>query len=205
MILIIFFSCKNKRVERVRLKSKKVDSVELHNAIKFNSINIFDNFGVLTKNPDGIFFEIELKNFDFKTHDTLKYHDHYISKFELVTKEKKYQLFELSKSNFNDNKIKSFVLRLQLIDEDDYLPLDLENLKKYLETEILRNDAHLILKTDKETFSVKVDSAIINYYYNAKKIEPENIKKYFKLSHIQSSPAPDSIILKMMYDYRKSK
>ncbi len=78
ILFAIFISCKKKDVVKI----------EINNKIKFNSINIFDSQEALTRIPYGIYFEIELENFNFKTHDTIKYINRYISKFKLVTKKK---------------------------------------------------------------------------------------------------------------------
>ncbi len=179
ILFIIFISCKKEEIGRVKLYS----------TIRFNSINVFDNQEMLTRIPTGIYFEIELENFNFKIYDTVKYLDRYISKIKLITKKKEYQLLDLRKSNLIKNK-KLLVLNLLLINE--YSEYDMASLTQYLKKEVFTNDAYLILKTDEETFSVKIDSSIINYYYNLKKVETKNISKYFEQSYNHANPRPSS-------------
>ncbi len=87
----------------------------------------------------------------------------------------------------NINK-KSLVLNLLLINE--YSEWDMASLTQYLKKELFTNDANLIIKIDKKIFSVKIDSSIINYYYNSKKIDAKNINKYFEQSYNHSNPNP---------------
>ena len=171
ILLLIFGSC-NKRI------SKDQNSF----SIQLKSVNFYDNYEMLTKMPFGIYFEINLKNNLLNTQyldllDSKTRQGFYISKFYLKTNNHNYKLASLqyidkAKKCIEGNKF--ITLHLLLI--DDEVKTNLISIKKHFDE--IASKAEIVLDYKNTKYIVNVTKENINYYYNDKKIDSDDVYKY---------------------------